>query len=59
MLAAGHGGGGIVENDDHTFYLIIGGIDKAGDAGMHKGRIADDADDFFARLCAADAFVDT
>ena len=41
VLAPGHGGRAVVENDDQALGFIVDRIDQAGDAGMDKGRIAD------------------
>jgi len=58
LLAAGHGRGGVVEDDDHALGLVVRGVDQTGDAGVDEGRIAQNPYDALARGGLAPALVE-
>ena len=41
-LRAGHGSGAVVQNAEGALAAVVGGAEKAGDAGVREGGVADD-----------------
>ena len=50
---AGHTGNGVIQNHDGVGAFIVDDVYQSGDAGVDKGRVADDGDEFFIKLLAA------
>ena len=55
---AGHGGGGVVEDDERHFRLVVEGVDGARDSRREEGRVADEGEAGGVRLDVADALGD-
>ena len=49
-------GGGIVRDDHHAGTLVVNRVDQPGDAGMHKGGVADDGDGLLGEFPAPGFF---
>ena len=47
ILVTGHAGDAVVENNHGRVTLVISNINKAGYAGMHKGRVTDNRNGLF------------
>ena len=52
LLMTGHTGDRVIENDDRRIGCVIRNIDKAVQAGVHEGRVADDCDGLVLGLLA-------